>query len=296
MSSCLENKFQSFIGLLGISSSVRISTSLNWAELKELWRAYQRSSSSIHGCPLYWIALIARSLYFLIQFISFYKLHFLFTISLIFSSKKDYFEFLTIFLKLHQFLRLRECQYLSRESWQLLFHHTLECFVILTVFECLCHNSSILDDSAMTTFSRVSAFWIDVIFTFLMAWAMLLTKCFSSLLPFANIHCISNNVSLRIVISTVIGAWLDDSLQLGWIWWWLNSGEDGLRNTKSKTKLVLWSLSEYLVGTFSIGLEISKEKESVISKRESLWLEWKGKFEFQEQSLILKSLVIMTIL
>ena len=169
MSSCLENKFQSFIGLLRILSSARISTFLNWAELKELWRACQKSSSSIHGYPLYWIALIARSLHFLIQFISSHEPHFLFAISLIFSSKKDYFKFLTMFLKLCQFLRLQECQYLSRESWQLLFHYALECFVILMVFECLCHNSSILDDSAMTASSRVFAFWIDAVFTFLIA-------------------------------------------------------------------------------------------------------------------------------
>ena len=53
MSSYLENKFQSFISLLEISSSTRISTSLDWAELKELWRAHQRSSSSIYGRLLY---------------------------------------------------------------------------------------------------------------------------------------------------------------------------------------------------------------------------------------------------
>ena len=56
----------------------------------------------------------------------------------------------------------------------------------------------------------------------------------------------------------------------------MNSGKDGQRNTKSKTKLVLWSLSENLVGTFSIGLEMSKEKEFAMSKRELLWMEWNG--------------------
>jgi len=52
--------------------------------------------------------------------------------------------------------------------------------------------------------------------------------------------------------------------------WWLNSGKDGRRNTKSRTELALLSLSENLVGTFSIGLEIFKEKGSAMSKSESL--------------------------
>jgi len=50
----------------------------------------------------------------------------------------------------------------------------------------------------------------------------------------------------------------------------LNSGKDGQRNTKYKTELVLWLLSENLVGMFLIGLEMSREKESAMSKRELL--------------------------
>ena len=56
----------------------------------------------------------------------------------------------------------------------------------------------------------------------------------------------------------------------------MNSGKDGWRNTKSKTELALWLLSENLVETFSIELEISRENESAMSRRESLWMEWKG--------------------
>jgi len=55
--------------------------------------------------------------------------------------------------------------------------------------------------------------------------------------------------------------------------WWLNLGRDEQRNTKSRTELALLLLSENLVGTFSIGLEIFREKESAISKSESLWHE-----------------------
>ena len=161
-------------------------------------------------------------------------------------------------------------------------------------FECLYHNSLILNNSVVTTSSRVSTFWIDAIFTFLMALAILSMKFFSSSLPFESVHHVIDSISSWMVMSTVIGAWSDDSLQSGWTWWLLNSGEDGLKNTKSKTELVLWSLSEYLVEIFSIGLEISKKKESVISKRELLWLEWKGKFESHKLFLMLK-LPIMNI-
>ena len=55
-------------------------------------------------------------------------------------------------------------------------------------------------------------------------------------------------------------------------------------------------MSENLVGKFSEGLEIAKESESVISRRVSLWTEWKGKFISYRLSLILKSPVIMMIL
>jgi len=52
--------------------------------------------------------------------------------------------------------------------------------------------------------------------------------------------------------------------------WQLNLGKDGQRNTKSRTELALLLLSENLVGTFSIGLEMFREKESAMSKSESL--------------------------
>ena len=55
-------------------------------------------------------------------------------------------------------------------------------------------------------------------------------------------------------------------------------------------------MSGNLVGEFSRGLEMSKKDESATSKRESLWLEWKGKLKFQILSLILKSpVIIMTL-
>ena len=133
----LENNFHSIVGLSGISSRKWVLTSLSWAELKDLWRAFYRSSNSMHSHPLYWIASITGSLHFLTQFISFHRPHFLFAISSIFSLKNECLDFLTILLKSFQFSRLQYCQYFCSICWQSLFHHTLEYLVILTVFKYL---------------------------------------------------------------------------------------------------------------------------------------------------------------
>ena len=63
--------------------------------------------------------------------------------------------------------------------------------------------------------------------------------------------------------------------------------EPGHRNTRSKTELETWRLSKYLVEKNSKSSEISNWKESIISKRMSLWEEWCGKFGSQKWSLIL---------
>ena len=47
----------------------------------------------------------------------------------------------------------------------------------------------------------------------------------------------------------------------------MNSKEKGQRKTRSKTKFEFWLLSKNLIGKFSVGLEMAREKESVISKR-----------------------------
>ena len=77
------------------------------------------------------------------------------------------------------------------------------------------------------------------------------------------------------------------------MWWLLNSEEESHRKTRSKIELESWSLLEYLVGKSSVGLESSNWKESAISKRMSLWVEWYGKFRSQKLSLMLKSPVII---
>ena len=144
ISSFLENGFHSVVVLSGISSRKWISTSHAWVELKELWRVFHRFSSSIYGCPSYWMVSTVGSLRFLTQFISSYGLHFLFVILSILSSKKVCLDFLTVLLKSFQFSRLHICQYLFSVWQQSSFHQALKHLVMLTIFECLNHMSLIL--------------------------------------------------------------------------------------------------------------------------------------------------------
>ena len=73
----------------------------------------------------------------------------------------------------------------------------------------------------------------------------------------------------------------------------MNSKEEDQRKTRSKTEFEFWSLSENLVEKFLVDLEIARENKSAISKRMSLWTEWKGKFKSYKLSLMLKSPAIM---
>ena len=98
VNSSSEKEFHFIVGSFVISSSKSKLTLQLWAELKEEWSAYQRSSSLIYGWPLCWIASMAGSFCFLTQFISFQRLYFLFAISWIFKSKTLCFIFLTILL------------------------------------------------------------------------------------------------------------------------------------------------------------------------------------------------------
>ena len=91
-------------------------------------------------------------------------------------------------------------------------------------------------------------------------------------------------------------AWLENSLQSGWMWWILNSVESEQRKTKSRTEFESWWLSEYLVEKYSVDLESSRWKESAISNKMSLKEDWKEKLESQRWSLILKLPVIRRML
>ena len=89
-----ENKLHSF----------RIDSSMlqNWAELKDEWRACQRSFSSKHEEPLCLIVSIAGSFFLLTQFISSHGPRLSLAISWIFRSKNSLFESLTVLWNVFQ--------------------------------------------------------------------------------------------------------------------------------------------------------------------------------------------------
>ena len=238
-----------------------------------MWRVFYRSSNSMHGHPSYWIASIVGSLHFLTQFISFHGLHFLFVILSIFSLKNERLDFLTILLKSFQFSRLWDCQYFCSICQQSSFHHALKCLVILTIFEHLNQMSSILVTKCWTTSSKDLASWIGDVFKFLINQVRPSIKRFSSSLPLTKECRLVGMFSSSMWMSTVIGAWSDISLQSGWIWWWLNFIDEGWVKTRSKTEFEFWSLSENLVGKFSVRLDKAREKESAILNNMSLWME-----------------------
>ena len=209
----MENSIQSVVVLSEISSRKWISTSHAWVGLKELWKALYKSSSLIHGYPLYWMASTAGSLHFLTQFINSYGPHFLFAILFILLSKKVYLEFFTIFLKFFQFSRLYVCWYLFSVLWQFSFHQVLKCLVILTIFEYLNYMSSILIERFQTISFKNSESQMDVVFKFLIIWIR--SNWFSLSLSLIRDWCLVKICSSLIVISTVIGAWSDESLQSG---------------------------------------------------------------------------------
>ena len=110
------------------------------------------------GYLLYLIILIAGSLCLLTQFISSQGLHFLFTISWILRSKKDFFIFLTILQNFFQFSMLFENLQFARSLLYSSFHQLLECFMILTIFEFFNQVRSTMLAKSITTFSNLSMF------------------------------------------------------------------------------------------------------------------------------------------
>ena len=149
--------------------------------------------------------MIAGSLYFLIQFISSHGPYFLFTISSILSSKKICLDFLTVFLKSFQFSRLCVCQYLFSVLQQFSFYQALECLVMLTIFEYLNHMSSILIERFQMISSKVSEFWIDEVFKFLILWVRSSRNRLSSSLSLIRDCFLVDICSSLIDISIVIG-------------------------------------------------------------------------------------------
>jgi len=64
VNSALEKSSHLVKGFVEISSRRQRLIYWSWAKLKVLWRASQKSSNSIHGCLLKWIALVAENLQF----------------------------------------------------------------------------------------------------------------------------------------------------------------------------------------------------------------------------------------
>ena len=98
MSSSFEKETYFIISLSGISSNRLILTWWFWVELKDLWSASYKSFSLIQDWLLYWMASVARSFFFLTQFMSSQRLQFLLVILSIFPLKKFHFVFLTVSL------------------------------------------------------------------------------------------------------------------------------------------------------------------------------------------------------
>jgi len=108
----------------------------------------------------------------------------LLAISWILRLKKDLLVSLTVFLKLFQFLSFLNVLYLSRDWLHSLFHHFLECFVILTHLAFLPHAHSMFDARRLTmSLSLLQSVRLEVL-RFLMIVITSLTNMISSLLFF----------------------------------------------------------------------------------------------------------------
>ena len=179
------------------------SESICWfcTELNELWSTSQSFSSFMHGQLLYWMALITGSFLFLIQFISSYRPHFLLAISSIFLSKKLYFIFLTVSLNFFQSSNYFDYLYLLRSFWQLLSHQALQCFVMLTFLEYLCHILSTFIVREFTISSSMLLSKIKSVLRFLIKFNNSSIKWSSSSLFLARTHFIVWMCSSAIDIS-----------------------------------------------------------------------------------------------
>ena len=239
---------------------------------------------------------MASNLHFLAQFMSSQGPQFLLVISWILVLKNLCLVFLTILLKFSQSLTHFENQYLSSPLLHSSFHHILECLVILTIFKFLNQIFSVLSVNLYMIQLRSYLLVIWSVFSSLIAVIISAMNFSSSLLFLTIVYFLVWIYSSKIMISTVRGVWSDKSLYSGWIVWLLSSYEFSQRNMRLIIEFESSWLSEYLVGTWLVDLEIHKFIESVISIKRSLWAEWCRKEGFWLQYLMLKSLVITKIL
>ena len=120
-----------------------------------------------------------------------------------------------------------------------------------------------------------------------------LMNAFSFILPLVIVHFLLWICRSLSGIEMVRGAWSNNNLHSGWMVCLSNSSNPYLRNMRSMTKLELWLLSAYLVGTGLVGYDRPKERESIMSISKSLWTEWCRYNGSQKLSLMLKSPAII---
>ena len=217
LNSSFENGVQIEVCLFPISSKMLVLT-WRWSTvLKKEWRAFHKLSREKHGWLLYLIASTAGNLCLLTQFMSSQGPQLLLATSWILVSKKALLVVLTIFLNDFQSSRHLDSQYILRDRLQSLFHHILECFVILTLLALVFQACLILAANRLMTCSRDSQSTRFVVSSNLKTQVTSLMNSSSSLLFFdrENLEVITCSSSMGIVI--VRGAWSEMSLQDGWI-------------------------------------------------------------------------------
>jgi len=218
-----------------------------------------------------------------------YGLHFLLAISVILRLRNVLLVFFTVLQKDFQSSRLFKDLYFSRSLLQLLSYQLLEYFVMSVSFVFLSHILSMFLAKLLTAFSNKRMLKRFETSKFLIVLIVLFTNCSSLTLFFQTVLlCILINSS-GIGIVTVKGASLEERHYLGWMEWLLRIDESHWRNIRSMTKFESLMLSAYLVGTWLVGNNSDKWKESVIIIKSSLMDEWCKKDRSHRLSLILIS-------
>ena len=153
-----------------------------------------------------------------------------------------------------------------------MFHHKFEYLVILTNFEYLNHILFILLVKSCIIISRLFLLLIWFVLRSLIRLLTSMTKLCSFSL-FLTIVCFLVWItSLNIKIFTIKGVWSKNNFQYGRMEWLLNSSDISLRDIKLMTKSELSQLSVYLVGTWTVRLEMPSWKKSAISVSIFLWI------------------------
>ena len=151
-----------------------------------------------------------------------------------------------------------------------MFYQLFKCFMILIIFEFFAHTLSMLLAKFLMVFFKwgisdkfdMSRFLIDMIISWM--------NCPSSSLSLIIDLFLKLTFFLTIGIVIVRGVWLEVRCYLEWIEWLSSLNELHQRNIRSMTEFELFALSEYLVGTWLVGIDRFKLNESVIIRRLSL--------------------------